>query len=84
MINLFNLNIDNLSIHRVGNKNKGETIFLSENPYRITDELSPLLKEFFFKPFREKEENYFQFAHEVDLEYNGNVQLGKRNVYQSE
>jgi hypothetical protein len=70
MINLFNLNIDNLSIHRVGNKQKGEAIFLSENPYRITDELSPLLKEFFFKPFREKEENYFQFAHEVDLEYN--------------
>ncbi len=28
------------------------------------------MKEFFFKPFREKEENYFQFAHEVDLEYN--------------
>jgi len=70
MINLFNLNIDNLSIHRVGNKSKGETVFLSENPYRITDELNPLLKEFFFKPFREKEENYFQFAHEVDLEYN--------------
>jgi len=30
----------------------------------------PLLKEFFFKPFRDKEENYFQFAHDVDLEYN--------------
>ena len=30
----------------------------------------PLLKEYFFKPFREKEENYFQFAHDVDLEYN--------------
>ena len=70
MINLFNLNIDNLSIHRVGNKSKGETAFLSENPYRLSDEISPLLKEFFFKPFREKEENYFQFAHEVDLEYN--------------
>jgi hypothetical protein len=30
----------------------------------------PLLKEYFFKAFREKEENYYQFAHEVDLEYN--------------
>ena len=70
MINLFNTQIDNLSIHRVGNKSKGETAFLSENPYRLSDEISPLLKEFFFKPFREKEENYFQFAHEVDLEYN--------------
>ncbi len=70
MINLFNTQIDNLSIHQVGNKSKAEAIFLSENPYRLTDEISPLLKEFFFKPFREKEENYFLFAHEVDLEYN--------------
>ena len=30
----------------------------------------PLLKEFFFKPFRSSEENYYQFAHDVDLDYN--------------
>jgi hypothetical protein len=70
MINLFNAHIDNLSIHRVGNKSRNEALFLSENPYGLNDELMPLLKEFFFKPFRDKEENYFQFAHEVDLEYN--------------
>jgi hypothetical protein len=54
----------------VGNKSRNEAIFLSENPYGLNDEIMPLLKEYFFKPFREKEENYFQFAHEVDLEYN--------------
>ena len=70
MINLFNAHIDNLSIHRVGNKSRNEAIFLSEKPYRLNDEIMPLLKEYFFKPFREKEENYFQFAHDVDLEYN--------------
>ena len=70
MINLFNAHIDNLSIHRVGNKSRNEALFLSENPYGLNDEIMPLLKEFFFKPFRDKEENYFQFAHEVDLEYN--------------
>jgi hypothetical protein len=70
MINLFNAHIDNLSIHRVGNKSRNEAIFLSENPYGLNDEIMPLLKEYFFKPFREKEENYFQFAHDVDLEYN--------------
>lgn len=70
MINLFNAHIDNLSIHRVGNKSKNETLFLSENAYSLNDEIMPLLKEYFFKPFRDKEENYFQFAHEVDLEYN--------------
>jgi len=70
MINLFNANIETISIHRVGNKSKAEPIFLSENPYRMTDEISPLLKEFLLKPFREKEENYFQFVHQTDLEFN--------------
>ena len=70
MINLFNAHIDNLSIHRVGNKSRNESVFLSENAYGLNDEIMPILKEYFFKPFREKEENYYQFAHEVDLEYN--------------
>ncbi|MGH2666979.1 nucleoid-associated protein [Flavobacterium sp.] len=70
MINLFNTHIENLSIHRVGNKSRNEALFLSDNPYGLNDEIVPLLKEFFLKPFRDKEENYFQFAHEVDLDYN--------------
>ncbi|MFL9837948.1 nucleoid-associated protein [Flavobacterium sp. ST-75] len=69
MINLFNTHIETLSVHRVGNKSRNEAIFLSEQPYNLNDEIAPLLKEYFFKPFREKEENYFQFAHEVDLDY---------------
>ncbi|UYW00351.1 nucleoid-associated protein [Flavobacterium agricola] len=70
MINLFSTHIDSLSIHRVGNKSRLEPIFLSETTFAINDEIMPLLKEFFFKPFRDKEENYFKFAHDVDLEYN--------------
>ena len=70
MINLFNTHIESLSIHRVGNKSRNESIFLSEQPYSLNDEIVPLIKEFFLKPFRDKEENYFQFAHEVDLDYN--------------
>ncbi len=70
MINLYNAQIQSLSLHRVGNKSRNEAIFLSNEPYKLNDEIVPLIKEFFFKPFREKEENYFQFAHEVDLEYN--------------
>src|SRR5690606_39092402 len=70
MINLFNAQIETLSIHRVGNKSRNEPIFLSEQPTSLNDEIVPLLKEFFLKPFREKEENYYQFAHDVDLEYN--------------
>ena len=70
MINLFNTHIETLAIHRVGNKSRNEAIFLSEQPFNLNDEIVPLIKEYFFKPFREKEENYYQFAHEVDLDYN--------------
>src|SRR5690554_2352029 len=70
MINLFNTQIESLSIHRVGNKSRSEGVFMSNESTKLNDEISPLLKEYFFKPFREKEENYYQFAHDVDLEYN--------------
>lgn len=70
MLNLFNAQIEVLSLHKIGNKSRNENMVLSNEPYKLNDEITPLLKEFFLKPFREKEENYFQFAHEVDLEYN--------------
>lgn len=70
MINLYSAQIETLSLHRVGNKNKKEGLFRSENPVRLNDEITGLLKEYFFKPFREKEENYFKFTHEADLEFN--------------
>ena len=69
MINLYSAHIASLSIHRVGNKSKNEAMLLSAQPYQMDDEITPLLKEFFLKPFRDKEENYFQFAHEADLEF---------------
>lgn len=70
MINLYATQIETISLHRVGNKNKNETIFLSETPHSLNDETTGLLKEYFFKPFREKEENYFKFSDEVDVEFN--------------
>lgn len=69
MINLYSAHINSLSIHRVGNKSKAEPIFLSNGNFEISDELNPLIKEFFFKPFRNKEHTYLQFTHEVDLEF---------------
>src|SRR5690625_7620996 len=69
MLNLHTAQIESLSVHRVGNKSRNEGIFISENPYPVNDELHALLKEYFLKPFRDKEENLFQFVHEVDLEF---------------
>ncbi len=69
MINLYPAHIEQLSIHRVGNKSRNESILLSENPYTLNDELTALLKEYFFKAFREKEENYYRFAHDTALDF---------------
>lgn len=70
MIDFYKANIETLSVHTVGNKSKGEDIFLSGRPCPLSDELLSLFKEFFFKPFREKEENYFRFTHNTDIEFN--------------
>ncbi|MEM1338037.1 MAG: nucleoid-associated protein [Bacteroidota bacterium] len=70
MLNLYPAQLENVSLHRVGNKNKNEPLFLSASPYGVNDELTALLKEYFFRPFREKEENYFRLDHDVDLEFN--------------
>ncbi len=69
MINLYNTQIESLSIHRVGNKSRNEGMFLSQEPYVLNDEMQALLKEYFLKSFREKEENYYQFVHDTDLEF---------------
>jgi hypothetical protein len=80
MINLYSAQIDTLSIHRVGNKGRMEGAFISTEPYQLNDEITPLIKEFFFKPFREKEENYYQFVHETDLEFHALHSLVK-NIF---
>jgi len=70
MINLYATQIQSISLHRIGNKSKAEPIFLSKEPFNPDGETSGLLKEFFLKPFREKEENYYRLTHEVDMEFN--------------
>ncbi|PZD78250.1 nucleoid-associated protein [Mesonia sp. K7] len=69
MINLYNAQIESLSIHRIGNKSRNEDLFTSSIPYELNDELHALLKEYFLKSFREKEESYYRFEHEADLEF---------------
>jgi len=70
MINLYATQIESVSLHRVGNKSKAEPLFLSKEPFIPDDETNGLLKEFFLKPFRDKEENYYRFSHEIDTEFN--------------
>ena len=68
-INLYNTQIEELVIHRIGNKCRSEGVFFNTKPTTLSDEISPLVKEFFFKLFREKEEVYYKFIHDADLEF---------------
>lgn len=70
MLELFNTQIESLSIHQVGNIQKGENLFLSQQPYTLDDQITSVLKEYFLKPFREKEENFMRFVNETSLEFN--------------
>lgn len=69
MLNLYNLHIEEIYLHQVGNVSKNETLLLSENPQELNDESNALLKQYFSKPFMQKEENYFHFEHETDLDF---------------
>ena len=45
MLNLYASQIESVSLHRVGNKHRGEPLFLSESPCRLNDEQTGLLKD---------------------------------------
>lgn len=70
MINLFHAQIEAVSLHRIGNKHRNEGVLLSESTQQLNDESRGILREFFLKPFREKEENYYTLGHEADVEFN--------------
>ena len=54
MINLYSTQIDSISIHRVGNKNKGEVAFLSEEPTALNDETTGSFKRVFLQTISRK------------------------------
>lgn len=68
-INLYNAQIDELFINQVGNKTRAEGVSISKIETELNDEIRPLVKEFFLKPFREKDEAWYHFVHEADLAF---------------
>jgi hypothetical protein len=69
MINVESSKLGQLAIHRVGNKHNDESVFVSEEPAELTDELKELLEGYFLKPFVKLTEKQ-EFVHEVELSYN--------------
>ena len=68
-INLYNVQIEELFINQVGNKTRSEGVIYNEHRTELNDEIRPLVKEFFFKSFREKDRAWYQFVHESDLDF---------------
>ena len=60
--------IDQLIVHRVGNKNQDLSCFLSTECLPLDEELHRDLSKYFFKPFVNTTETY-RFTHTVDLAY---------------
>ncbi len=66
MIYFTEASIENLAIHKVGNKQMGEGLALSEQPLQVEDEvLNSLLKQYFLAPF-EKNNEIYRFTHATE------------------
>ena len=63
MISFGNCEIANLSVHRVGNKSDDETLYLSDKPLELeNDILNGLLMQYFLKSFTTEEFYNFSFS----------------------
>ena len=69
MIDFSSVLIQQLAIHRVGNKHREETNFISESSADLSEDMEELMTKYFLKPFTQATENY-HFVHSVELSYN--------------
>ncbi|MCB0644187.1 MAG: nucleoid-associated protein, partial [Phaeodactylibacter sp.] len=69
MIDFSTCRIDQVAVHRVGNKHRAEKNFRSEALLPLQDELLEALQNFLLKPFR-KPQDWYQFQHSSDLQLN--------------
>lgn len=68
MIEIELISIDQIILHRIGNKSREEEINLSKSELSIDDSVKELLVKYFFSSF--KSEEYYTFYHQSDLNLN--------------
>ncbi len=69
MINFSNTKIENIIVHKVGNKSRDESVKFSNSTLNLQgDMIKELLLKFFLSSF--KNENLFRFYHETDINLN--------------
>ena len=69
MLDFSTVLINELVIHRVGNKHNEEDFFISQSPFPLNDGLELMMLDYFIKPFMKLQDSN-QFAHEIELSYN--------------
>lgn len=69
MIHFYDINIDSLAIHFVGNRGLDENLKCSNNLITLTSDLSDVLTNYFIKPFLQKN-NFEQLYHDTNLNLN--------------
>lgn len=67
-INNYDINIDSLAIHWVGNKAKDDGFILSKREVKLTDDIASVLLKYFISAFRHEE--LYRFTHNSDVELN--------------
>ena len=68
MIELNEAQLKAVSLHKIGNKVRGEGITAAESLYPLDEQLQVILRDFFLRPF--KNEELFKFIHSSDLALN--------------
>lgn len=68
MNSFLNTNIQNLSLHKLGNKCNDEVLYLSKKELLIDDAIKDILTSYFLSPFKSNE--YYNLYHEADVGLN--------------
>lgn len=65
---IMNENLKQISIHKVGNKGKGDLLFLTDSSIKLKNDIKQLLSNYFISAFQSAE--YYHLYHDTDLNLN--------------
>jgi len=68
MLNFEEVSLNEIVVHKIGNKHNDEAIGISKKGVIVEEEVGSILLNYFLKPFVKEE--FYNFTHEVGLEYN--------------
>ena len=70
MINFANIELEEMAVHRVGNKHRAERNFISPALCHVDEAMRELLLHYFIKPLKKVSDDMYNFTHSSDLNMN--------------